>query len=113
MRSELKKIMHLVDEVGLYLIKKGANDLDIKINHQSSNTKITFLCSSTCIDEDSMETLKERLSVQRQCEVESYYWELIGEVRQDEELFLVGAMVDEVIFSFEEDNLSIVLIRGH
>jgi hypothetical protein len=56
--------------------------------------------------------MRESLSIQRQHELEEYYWQLAGESDCDDELTLIGAMIDEATLELVDGNLHITLIRN-
>ena len=61
--------------------------------------------------EDEINNLSEFLNIQRQYEIEEYYWGLMGETSDEDELFLVGSMIDSATLEIKNDNLYIKLIR--
>lgn len=63
-----------------------------------------------CSDE-KIEQIKDLLSVQRQSEMDEYYWQLAGEDIKGGEFNLVGMMVDEVNIEFKPPSIRIELVR--
>ena len=85
MQNEVKKITRLVDEVTSLLMRSGSND--------------------------EISSLNDVLNIQRQCEVEEFYWELMGDDSHEDELFLVGSMVDKATVNKIDKDLHIVMYR--
>jgi len=51
------------------------------------------------------------LNTQRQNEVEGYYWQLAGDDNNGDELYLVGAMIDDAKVELIERDLHIRFTR--
>ncbi|QUI25148.1 hypothetical protein HZI73_23890 [Vallitalea pronyensis] len=111
MQHEIKKITRIVDEMLTMFMMTGTHEMDVRIQKEQDKTSIYFTQYGSTFDDDYIEQLENNLNIQRQCEVEGYYWQLTGENDMDEQLFLVGAMIDQVIIEKEEGKLSIELVR--
>ncbi|WP_069998032.1 hypothetical protein [Cellulosilyticum sp. I15G10I2] len=111
MRHETKKISRIVDELATLFLKKDTNEVDFKIKREPHQTIIEIIDYRTHFDEVYINQLRETLNIQRQWEIEEYYWQLTGETDYDEELTLVGAMIDEATVEKKDGNLYMKLIR--
>lgn len=96
MRHETKKICRIVDELTTLFLKEDTNEVDFKIKKDTDKAVISIVDYGTHFSEEDVRYFREMLGVQRQCEIEEYYWQLAGETDDEEELTLVGAMIDEV-----------------
>ena len=103
MQNEVKKITRLVDEVTSLLMRSGSNDINVRIKRDSELSTITII--------DEISSLNDVLNIQRQCEVEEFYWELMGDDSHEDELFLVGSMVDKATVNKIDKDLHIVMYR--
>lgn len=112
MHHEVKKISKIVDELMTFFLKEDTNEIDFSIKRESDKSIISITDYNTKFDDESIKQICETLNVQRQLEIEAYYWQLCGETDCDDELLLVGAMVDEVFVEKVEGNLVIKLIRN-
>lgn len=113
MQHEIKKITRIIDEMLTVFMLSEAEEIDVKIKRGKLKTSIYFTNYNCTFDEAYIEQLKNNLNVQRQCEVEGYYWQLTGENDIDEELFLVGAMIDQAVIVKKDGNLYIELVRNN
>lgn len=111
MRHETKKISLIINELMTIMLLDGAEDIKINIKRQNKTTEITMEYPNCEYTEEFLEQLQESLNTQRQSEVEGYYWQLCGDDDSGDELFLVGAMVDEASVEMQEKTLTIHLIR--
>ena len=111
MQHEVKKITLIVNELVTLMLLNGAEEVDVKIKRSKETTCIDLIHSKSRYEEDFIEKLRYSLNTQRQCEVEGYYWQLCGDDDSGEELFLVGAMVDQADVEVVDGNLHIKLIR--
>lgn len=111
MDSEIKKLTRLIDEIGTVLLKSGCNELDIKLKREKDLAIITIIDYNTHLTDDEINDLRDVLNIQRQCEVEGFYWELMGDDINGDELFLVGSMIDSAIVEKRETNLYMEIYR--
>ncbi len=111
MNNEIKKITRLVDEVTSVLMKKGSSEIDVKIKRDENSSIITIIDYNTLYSDEDIEDLDDVLNIQRQCEVEGFYWELMGDDINGDELFLVGSMIDDATVKKVDNNLHIIMNR--
>ena len=95
MQNEVKKITRLVDEVTSLLMRSGSNDINVRIKRDSELSTITIIDYNSAYPDDEISSLNDVLNIQRQCEVEEFYWELMGDDSHEDELFLAGSLVDK------------------
>lgn len=112
MQHEVKKLSRIVDELTTFFLKEDTNEVDFKIKKEKGKTIIQLIDYNTHFDEEAINDIREVLNIQRQIEIETYYWQLAGETDLGEELLLIGAMVDEAIVEKKSGNLEITLIRN-
>lgn len=113
MRHETKKISRIVDELTTLFLKNDTDEVHFKIKRETHQTTIEIIGYRTHLDDEYINQLRQTLNIQRQWEIEEYYWQLTGETDYDEELTLVGAMIDEAVVEKREGNLYMNLIRYH
>ncbi len=111
MRDEIRKINKLVDEMTSLLMKRCSSEIDVKIKRENPNVVITIIDYNTTYSSFEIEELRSVLNIQRQCEVEEFYWELMGDDNKGDELFLVGSMIDFASVEKVDNNLEIVMHR--
>ena len=111
MQNEVKKITKLVDEVTSLLMRNGSNDINVHIKRNSDLSTITIIDYDSSYPDDEIASLNDVLNIQRQYEVEEFYWELMGDDSHEDELFLVGSMVDSATVNKIGKDLHIVMYR--
>jgi len=111
LQNEVKKITRLVDEVTSLLMRSGSNDINVRIKRDSELSTITIIDYNSAYPDDEISSLNDVLNIQRQCEVEEFYWELMGDDSHEDELFLVGSMVDKATVNKIDKDLHIVMYR--
>ena len=111
MHNEIQKTTKIIDEFTSLLIKKGTTEIDIKLKKDNDITSIYITDYNTSMNEEEINALNEYLNIQRQSEIEEYYWGLMGETSDEDELFLVGSMLDSAALELRNGNLYIKLIR--
>ncbi|MBN2286554.1 MAG: hypothetical protein JXQ26_07215 [Tissierellales bacterium] len=114
MKKELSKISKIIDEMFSYLSDLGATKIDLNYQDNPDCYILTFKCNYIKEKIDMIYKMVKYLNMERQQEMESFFWELAGEYSQgskDHELSLVGMMTDEVKIYFDDDRIEVLLIR--
>ncbi|WP_430884094.1 hypothetical protein [Fusibacter sp. JL216-2] len=111
MQHEVKKITLIINELLTMFLLNGGQEIDMKVKRIDGETEIVLEHHNCTYDEAFIERLEHNLNTMRQFEVEGYYWQLVGEDESADELYLVGAMVDEADVSCENGELKIRLLR--
>ncbi len=111
MQNEVKKLTKLVDEVTSLLTRSGSNDINVHIKRDDNLSTITIIDYNSSYPAEEIASLSDVLNIQRQCEVEEFYWELMGDDSHEDELFLVGSMVDNATVNKIGKDLHIVMHR--
>lgn len=111
MRHEVKKICKIVDELTTLLLREDTDEVDFKIKTMETKTRIDIVDYNTKYTDEEIEELRLCFNIQRQHEVEEYYWQLVGGCDTDSELTVIGTMIDEAIIEVRDGNLYMTLIR--
>jgi hypothetical protein len=111
MRHETKKISKIVDELITLFLKEDTDEVEFKIKKEPTQTMIEMIDYRSHYEEQYINQIREMFNMQRQAEIEEYYWQLAGEIDSDEELSLIGAMIDEAIIEKRDGNLYMKLTR--
>lgn len=111
MDCEVKKLTGLIDEISTFFLKNDSNEMDIKIKKESNLSKVFLTIYNTKFSDEYIDDLRDILNIPRQCEVEGFYWELMGDDASGDELFLIGSMIDSAIVEKRENNLYIEIER--
>ena len=96
--QENVKISKIASEFSLYLLDSGIDFLDIQIKKEESSVQILFECNK--IEKSRLKKLTSQLKKKRNRSFEVYGWELIGQADNDDELGLIGNLIDE--YSYQE-----------
>lgn len=109
---ETKKVSKIVDEILTYLLDKGADNIEIKVEKKDEYTLINTTSQNIFLKDSQLDELKTFLNTtHREQEVEEYYWSLAGEGRFSHELSLVAVMVDIAEIYYKGNILVMNLVR--
>lgn len=113
MKHEIEKVSKIVDEIiDFYsLISSKKLNISIDIEETDDSFIINFESNNVNCNTDKIENFRRLITVQRQREMEEYYWQLAGTSVDGQEYNLVGMMVDEVKIDYDCPQLKIELIR--
>lgn len=111
MRHEVKKIAKIVDELTTLFLKDDTNEVDFKVVIHDDHSMIRVVDYKTRVTPRYVEYLRKMLNNQRQREIEEYYWQLMGENDEEDELTLISMMTDKAVVELRDGNLYLELIR--
>ncbi|MDD2495332.1 MAG: hypothetical protein PHE29_09075 [Tissierellia bacterium] len=111
MKHEIAKISKIVDELIDFYFLNSAKKVNISIEENKDSFIIEIESDDVSCSEDKIMNFKKLINVQRQKEIEEYYWQLAGTSIEGEEYNLVGMMIDESIIDYDYPKLKIKLIR--
>ncbi|ATD54135.1 hypothetical protein [Clostridium chauvoei] len=111
MKFKLEKNLRIVSELITYFHKLGTDDVHLDIKNEENNSYFYISGKVLNLSKNELDNLNSILNTKRQHEVEHYYWNLGGESELDCELSLVGMMVDNVAITYENNILSLKILR--
>ncbi len=109
-----KKVTTIVDELTTFFFSVGGSDMVVKIKQTPKGFEIFFASDFDVKMHRAVEHLEQNLTRGRAPEIEESYWGLTGSGNyQDEnELILVGAMIDSAEVHICEGYVTLNLFRA-
>ncbi len=80
--------------------------IDLKVLPEETVFTITIIDAS----EDFLMKMTEKISRERELEVETYGWELLGDIDSKSELEILGLLIDSIDI-IKQKNITIKLVR--
>lgn len=105
------KIQKIAGEIFLFCQRLKSNHINIDFKNFDDRYELEARCDYDPTTLGQLEILKRYLSVDRQEEIEGYYWELTGNYTDDTALSIVGMMTDDAEIAYDEHEVKIKLIR--
>lgn len=106
------KAIKIVDELISLYFNIGITDLHIDLQYTEKNIIVTLEGDCENPPLEKLDSLQEVLNTPRQEELDEYYWELVGENDQYQELTLLGALVDRGKIDYKDNRLKIIVYRN-
>ena len=109
-----KKITTIVDELTTFFFSVGSDDMVIKIKQKPEGFHIFFASNFDVKMQNTVEHLEENLTRGRAPEIEESYWGLngSGDFQDENELILIGAMIDSAQVEICEGYATLNLFRA-
>ena len=109
-----KKIAMIVEELTTFFFSVGSNDMVAKVKETDKGYDIFFASNFDVKMQKRMEHLEENLTRGRAPEIEESYWGLTGsgDSQDENELLLVGAMIDSAHVDICEGYATLNLFRA-
>ena len=112
MKHELKKVLKIADEVMTVCMYKFDPDKALFTTEKcETGYELCFRFESVSVSDEALKDLRDKLSAERNPELEDYYWQLAGEVENSNELYLVALMSDLSEVCYDGKVLAIHLSR--
>lgn len=111
MRTHIKRITSIVDEIMTYLLLENFSKLSVSIEPNGKSTKLHFISENDSMTQKQLDEILATLNQPRQIELETYYWTLVGESGVDMSLNVVGRMIDSAQGYLENGSIVLILHR--
>ena len=108
-KQEIRIITKIVRELSLFFLMHGHRQVSLETKLDEDVTYFTIRVDS--LRDDVLKTIQEKLSRERELEVETYGWELIGDMDDKSELEIVGLLIDDVHVNQKPKETVITLSR--
>ena len=112
MKHEAKKIAKIVDEILTFFLFNYNARSEIRVEPAPHEYRITFTFCDVDMTDEELTALRDRLSVERQPELEEYYWQLTGETDDSNEMSVVAMMCDSVHMTRDGTTVTISVVRN-
>jgi hypothetical protein len=103
--TENNKLSKIIAEVSLFLLNQGNQIFSIDVEQNQSEEII--IIKTNQLKKDAITFLNEKMSREREHEIETYGWSLMG----DTELEITGLLIDNIDINETEKGLIITLKR--
>lgn len=104
-----QKVCRIVSEFTLYILDHVSNKFSVTLEEIDNKTVIKFVTDK--FNEECDEFVRKRLIADRNAMIEEYCWELMGEGDSDDDLKLIGSLVNEIDIVDEGDNTIVTMVR--
>ena len=109
-KHEIRITTKIVHELAQYFLVHGHKRVTIETVLEDEVTYFHITLPRRLKDE-VLETMQKKLSREREVEVETYGFELVGDIDSKSELEIVGVLVDDMAFKRTDDTTVITLSR--
>lgn len=107
-QNEIRIITKIIREMSLFMLLHGYKDFNLSIMSDPQHTYITI--KSAVLKDDIVKLILENLNRKRQLEIETYGWELLGDIDEKSDFAILGSLIDSVDHHIE-DNHSILRLK--
>ena len=108
-KQEIRIVTKIVRELSLFFMIHGYKQFAIEVKQEEKDTY--FIITIDPPKTDLIERMKEKINREREMEVETYGWELVGDIDAKSELEIVGLLIDDMIVQKKNQKLVITLVR--
>ncbi|MFW5889359.1 MAG: hypothetical protein ACOCUD_03160 [Bacillota bacterium] len=101
----------IIKQLSLFLMLHGVKDFQLEF--KSSNKNVYFILIAKDIAKDLLTRMEEKIGREREIEVETYGWELMGDTDSRNELDVLGLLIDSIEIENIKDKVKITLKRTY
>lgn len=111
MKQRCLKNLKISNEIMSILTHEHAHILRSEVCFKRDTTFFTFCVAPNNLSDSELSDLLEILNLPRQIEMEEYYWSLLGENRNDNNVLVVARMIDTATAEIKDNVLTINVVR--
>lgn len=104
-----QKICKMIEEFSLFILENHSNNINIDIKEIENKTVVRF--TTDLMNNNLIDFVKTNIKPERLVEVEEYGWELMGEGSSDDDLPLVGNLIDKMEIENVDNKTIITMFR--
>jgi len=104
-KQEIKIVSKLIKDLFSFFLAHGYVDINFELKQVEEN--LLFIFKIKNLNSELIELIKLKANRERELEVETYGFELMGDIDSKSELEIAGLLIDEVIVN--QENYFIVL----
>ncbi len=107
--QEIRIVTKIVNELTHFFLLHGHKKIKIETYHEDEAT--LFVITVEKMSTTLAATIKKKVDRERWLEIETYGWELIGDIDSKSELEIVGHLIDEVHIKHDGAKSVVTLVR--
>lgn len=111
MKHDVKKVAKMTDELMTFCLLHKSDRTTMDVVRGTDGFTIEIEAFHIDLSDAKVARMEEYLNVHRQDEVAEYYWQLAGEIDDENELSLVGMMTDDYELTYTDESLKLKLVR--
>ncbi len=108
-KQEIRIVTKIIREISLFLMLNGYKHYRFDMKIENKTAYFTFRFETP--ENDLIDRMEEKLMRERELEVETYGWELVGDVDAKSELEIVGLLIDDMVVKREDGDTVVTLVR--
>lgn len=108
-KQEIRIVTKIIRELSLFLMIHDHHTFQLETTLEGK-TRV-FRLSVEDLSEETLEKIQDKLGRERELEVETYGWQLLGDIDAKTELEIVGLLIDSVDVVTEGKRTQITLKR--
>ncbi len=108
-KQEIRIVTKIIRELSLFLMIHGHHTFQLDTTLEGKTRVIRLVVEDMLAD--TLDKMQDKLGRERELEVETYGWELLGDIDAKTELEIVGLLIDNIDVVTEGKQTQITLKR--
>lgn len=108
-KKEIQIISKIIRELSLFLMLHGYRHFTLDMKQEEKMMYLIIKLAS--MKEETLKKMQEKILRDRELEVETYGWELLGDTDSKSELDVVGVLIDDMTVEKNENEVILTFIR--
>ncbi len=108
-KQEIKLLTKIVRELSMILLIHGYRRFTLTTDYGKAETR--FFLNVKNLDDELRDHIEEKVNREREIEVETYGWELVGDIDSHSELEILGLLIDYVEIEQDGDETFLTFVR--
>ncbi len=107
--QESRIVTKIIHELVLFYQMHGYQNIELKT--KKSEQEFVIMIYSAILSEDLLKQIHEKIDRERDLEIETYGWQLVGDIDAKSELEIVGHLIDEMMVEKQKQGMKLTFIR--
>ena len=108
-KREIRIVTMIVRELTLFFMMHGHKSVRMETFHEENAT--VFSVTVKQLDAQLIDKIRKKIEREREMEIETYGWELVGDIDSKSELEIVGHLIDEMHVKSESGKTHLTFVR--
>ncbi len=108
-KQEVKILTKIIRELSFFLMLHGHKDFILETKNTPKTTQ--FLITLHDAKESFLKHMQEKLNREREMEVETYGWELLGDIDEHSDFAILGSLIDSMDYTQHATKTVVTLVR--
>ncbi len=108
-RQEIRILTMIIRELSLVMLMNNHDTFSVTLEKRPKETR--FILKTDTLADELLTRMQEKVNREREMEVETYGWELVGDVDKQSEFEILGLLIDYMEVEETDGEMVLTFVR--